>query len=105
MIKKITALILCLFLLVSTSITVFGENSFTLEKLGGYSVLTGEVTSISNNRIKLSKTSDDLWSDYLSDNSADSIILDTTNFQDNEFHDGEIIRAYFFTCIIDYNHK
>lgn len=103
MIKKLTPLILCLSLLVSTSIAVFAEKPYTFRKIdSGYSILTGEVTKISNHRIKLSKVSDDLWSDRIGDNNEDFIMLDTTNFEDNAFHDGNVIRAYFTTCSIDY---
>ncbi|MDD3393991.1 MAG: S-layer homology domain-containing protein [Anaerotignum sp.] len=106
MIKKLMGFLLCLCFLLSGSSMVFAENAYTFEKIeGAYSLLTGKVTKISQDRIKLSKISDVLWSDNIGDTKADYIILDTTNFEDTAFCDGEVIRAYFLTCFKDYKSK
>lgn len=105
MTKKFVCFWLCLSLLFSASATVFAEEAFKFEKIQGYSILTGEITEISNGRIKLSKISDDLWSDDIGDGSADYIILDTTKFEDTEFCDGEVIKVYFWTYMKDYRSK
>lgn len=100
MIKKLISLSLCLFLLFSASATAIAESSYAFEKIElGYSILTGEVTKISEGRIKLSKVCDDLWSDNIGEKNADYIILDTTDFQDTEFCDGDVIRVYFLNTI------
>lgn len=108
MIKKITGVLLCLSLLFSASATAFGESSYTFKKIENkYCVLTGKVTKISAGRIKLSKISDELWSDNIGYKSkkVDDITLDTTNFQDTEFCDGDVIRAYFESCSLDYSRE
>ena len=103
MIHKFISFLLCLCLFFSASVTVFAEDVYEFEKIqGGYSVLTGGVTKISKDRVKLTKISDDLWSDNIGDKNADYIILDTTNFDETEFCNGDVIRAYFLTCIKDY---
>lgn len=102
MIKKSIGFLLCLFMFFSVSAKVFAENSYTFEKIGGYSVLTGKVTKLSKDRMQLSKISDELWSDNIGQNNADNVILDTRDFQDTEFSHGEIIKVYFITCMIDY---
>lgn len=104
MIKKCIIFLFCLGLLFSASVTVFAEDTYQFEKIqGGYSVLTGKVEKITNGRIKLTKISDDLWSDIIGTQKANYIILDTTNFEDTEFCDGDVIRAYFQTNImLDY---
>lgn len=99
--KKFVCIWLCLSLLFSASATVFAEEAFKFEKIQGYSILTGEITEISEDRIKLSKISDDLWSDDIGNNNVDSIMLDTTNFEDTEFCKGDVIRAYF-VALVDY---
>ncbi|MDD4844492.1 MAG: S-layer homology domain-containing protein [Anaerotignum sp.] len=104
MMKKFIGFLLSFCLLFSVSTTVFAANSYTLEKIKNtYSVLTGEVTKISEDRIKLSKISDALWSDIKGAQKADYIILDTTGFENTKFCDGDIIRAYFITnFMVDY---
>lgn len=105
MFKKFVGCLLCLSFLISASATAFGEKSYTFKKIENeYCVLTGEVTKISSGRIKLSKISDELWSDNMGFKSkkVDAITLDTTNFEDNEFCDGDVIRAHFESCSLDY---
>ncbi len=105
MMKKILSFVLCLCMFFSARVTVSAESSYRFEKESDrYSVLTGEVTKVSPGRIKLSKISDDLWSENvggIKDN-GDYIILDTTDFEEKEFSDGDTIRAYFKSYPIDY---
>jgi len=106
--KKVISFLLSICLLISATSTVFGGNSYSFEKIDDdYAVLIGKVTTISKDRIKLSKIIDELWSDvvagrrsdyrYIQDSTnKDSFIFDTTNFEENAFHDGDVIKAYFF---------
>lgn len=108
MIKKVISFLLSICLLISATSTVFGENTFSFEKIDDdYAVLIGKVTKISNDRIKLSKISDELWSDIVmgrrydyksikNPTNEDFFILDTANFEENAFHNGDVIKAYFF---------
>ncbi len=108
MIKKFIGALLCLSLLFSASVTAFGESSYTFKKIENeYCVLTGKVTKISAGRIKLTKISDELWSDNIGykNKKVDDITLDTTNFEDKEFCDGDVIRAYFESCSLDYSRE
>lgn len=105
LIRKFVVFLLSFCLLFSTSATVFAESFYTFGKISSYSVLSGEVTKISKERMKLSKISDDLWSDNIGDKNANYIILDTTDFDDSEFRDGDVITAYFLSCIKDYRSK
>lgn len=105
MFKKLIGFLLCLCLIFSTSVMAFCENTYTIKKIENeYCVLTGKVTKISEGRIKLSKISDELWSDniFYQNEKTNYIILDTTNFEGTEFCDGDVIRAYFESCSIDY---
>ncbi len=107
MIKRVISFLLCFCLLFTASATVFGEDSFTFDKIDDdYAVLIGKVTIISEDRIKLSKISDELWSEIVTGRRSDYrfiqdptnddyFILDTTNFNESEFHDGDVIKAYF----------
>ncbi len=105
MMKKFIGFLLSFCLLFSVSSTVFAANSYKFEKIkNAYSVLTGKVTKISEDRIKLSKINDALWNNNRGALNADYIILDITDFEDTEFCDGDIIRAYFITNImLDYS--
>ncbi len=106
--KKMISFLLSICILISATATAFAENSYSFEKIDDdYAVLIGKVTKISNDRIKLSKISDELWSEiiagrrsdyrYIKDTTnQDSFILDTTNFEENTFHNGDVIKAYFF---------
>lgn len=111
MIKKFIGFLLCFCFLFTASATVFGDDSYTFHKIDDdYAVLIGKVTKISKDRIKLSKISDDLWSetelgrrsDYKSikdPTNIDYFIFDTTNFNETEFNNGDVIKAYFINTI------
>ena len=106
MFKKFVGFLLCLCLLFSASVMAFGENSYTFKKIENeYSVLTGKVTKISSGRIKLSKISDELWSDNMGykNKNLDAIALDTTDFKDTEFCDGDVIKVYLPPTSLDYS--
>lgn len=103
--KKVISFLLCFCFFISATTVAFGEDTYTFEKIkDANAVLVGKVTKISKDTIKLSKISDALWSDIkldeaydynIKDTNPNYFILNTGRFDEGQFHDGDVIKAYF----------
>ena len=103
MVKKMMGAILGICLLFSMTTVAFAEEGYAFDEIStAYSVLCGKVTEMSRGKIKLSKTSEHLWSENLAPKNSEYIILDTANFQEDELKKGDEIKVYFEYLMSDY---